>query len=214
MGAVVTPALVIGSLAYAVTAAALVVRDILWLRLLGTIASIGFILANVISPGGPTYVFLAWSSMFLAINVFQISSLIVERRNIQLDEEDQDLHSFVFPNLSVGEFRLLMKAGRRRDISEGVVLAEQGDQGAEVMLIERGVVQLRRDGQELDRLIEGHMLGEVAFVSRRPFSSRAVVAEQTRVVVWQRATLDRLFLRRPSLAIGFHAAFIGQLRRG
>jgi hypothetical protein len=209
----VTAALIIGNLAYAVTAAAPVVRDILWLRILGGVANVGFIVVILMSPGGPTYVFLAWSLLFLAINLFQIGQLILERRNIRLGEEDQDLHAAVFPNLPVGEFRILLKAGRRHDLPPDTVIIEQGDAVAEVLLIERGAVRLERDGRLLDRLVAGHMLGEIAFVAQRPFSSRAVVDIPTRVVAWEPSILNRLFLRRPSLALGFHAAFIGQLRR-
>jgi hypothetical protein len=206
--------LILGSVAYAMAAAALVVRDILWLRVLGAAANIGFVISNLVAPGGPTYVFLFWSVLFLSINFVQIGSLMAERRNIRLGDEDRDVHDLVFPNLSVGEFRILVKAGCRRDLPSGRVLVEQGRASAEVLLIERGAVRLERDGQPLDRLVEGHMLGEIAFVAHRPFSSRAIVDAPTRVIAWERTTLDRLFLRRPSLALGFHAAFIGQLRGG
>jgi Cyclic nucleotide-binding domain len=204
----------VGNLAYAVTAAALVVRDILWLRVLGAVANIGFVVLNITAQDGPAYVFLNWSLLFLAINFYQIGSLIFERRNIRLAEDDEDLHSAVFPNLPVGEFRILLKAGCRRWLNEGAVLVKQGGEAAEVLLIEHGSIKLERDGQLLDRLKPGHMLGEIAFVARRPFSSRAIVDSPTRVVSWRRSTLERLFLRRPSLALGFHAAFIGQLRGG
>jgi CRP-like cAMP-binding protein len=151
--------------------------------------------------------------LFLAINLYQIVSLILERRKIRLSAEDQDLYASVFPNLAVGEFRMLLKRGERRDIPTGTVLVEQGHDCAEVMLVEHGAIALERDGRELDRLREGSMLGEIAFVAGRSFSSKATVAAPTRIVAWERAELNRLFLRRPALAIGFHAAFIGQLRR-
>ena len=205
---------IIGSLAYAITAAALLVRDILWLRVLGMVANLGFVAFNITAQGGPTFVFLGWSLLFLGINLFQIGSLILKRRSIRLPEADEDLHTMVFPSLPVGEFRILLKASSRRDLSEGTVLAEQGGESEQVLLIERGAITLERDGELLDRLIQGHMLGEIAFVARRPFSSRATVATPTRVLSWDRKSLERLFLRRPSIAVGFHAAFIGQLRGG
>jgi hypothetical protein len=147
--------LFVDSLAYAITAAALLVRDILWLRVLGTVANIGFVLSDVVTPGGPTYIFLFWSALFLSINLFQIGSLVLERRDINLSDEDQDVHTSVFPNITVGEFRILLKAGCRRDVSIGCVLVEQGNEAAEVLLIERGMVRLERNGQLLDQLVEG-----------------------------------------------------------
>ncbi len=196
-----------------VTAAALLVRDILWLRVLAALANTGFLVGALLTPGGPNYVFLGWSLVFLAINIVQIVYLILERRDVGLSDRDRDLHLAVFPNLPVGEFRLLLRSGRRREASPGEVFAQQGQASGEVLLVEEGVICLERDGKPLDRLRRGDMLGEIAFVAGRPFSSRAFAETTTQVVAWERNVLDRLFLRRPSLALGFHAAFIGQLRR-
>lgn len=152
--------------------------------------------------------------LFLAINLYQIVQLILERRDVRLSHEDQDLYTSVFSNLAVGEFRLLMKIGNRADLRPGAVLARQGDDGSEVMLVERGAIKLERDGRHLDQILGGGMIGEIAFVAGRPFRSTASAAVRTRIVTWKRADLNRLFLRRPALALGFHATFIGQLKRG
>ncbi len=213
MHILVSAPFVVANLAYVVTAAALLVRDILWLRVLAALANTGFLVGALLTPGGPNYVFLGWSLVFLAINIVQIVYLILERRDVGLSDRDRDLHLAVFPNLPVGEFRLLLRSGRRREASPGEVFAQQGQASGEVLLVEEGVICLERDGRPLDRLRRGDMLGEIAFVAGRPFSSRAFAETTTQVVAWERNALDRLFLRRPSLALGFHAAFIGQLRR-
>jgi len=205
---------VIGNIAYAITAASLLVRDILWLRVLSALANGGFICGNLVAPGAHAYAFVAWSSLFLGINLVQISRLIVERRNIGMSAEDKDLHAAVFPNLPVGDFRVLLKAGERRKLREGAAIVAQGDDPRAVFLVEQGAIRLERDGKPVARLVNGQMLGEIAFVRGRPYSSGARAEAPTRVVVWERSTLDRLFVRRPSIALGFHAAFIGRLEIG
>jgi hypothetical protein len=204
---------VVGSLAYAITAAAFLVRDMLWLRILSAAANGAFVVAGLLSPTGLNAL-VAWTLLFLTINIYQIISLMLERRKVDLRAEDRDLHVSAFSNLSQGEFRLLLKIAHRCEVPEGAVLVEQGQEAADVVLVERGAIELQRDGVLIERLQAGRMLGQVAFVAGRPFTSRAVAATPVRLVVWEREQLNRLFERRPSIAIGFHAAFIGQMRRG
>jgi hypothetical protein len=204
--------LIIGNVAYAITAAAFVVRDILWLRLLSAFANAAFVAANIVAPAGPSYAFLIWSAIFLAINIFQIASLLLERRNVELATEDQDLHSAVFPHLPIGEFRLLLKIASRKEAPAGYILVEQGQNGTDVLVVESGLVTLERNGQPVGALAAGDMLGEMAFAGDRPFSSTAVVREPTKLIGWARKDLENLFARRPLIAIGFHAAFIGALK--
>jgi hypothetical protein len=204
--------LIIGNLAYAITAAAFLVRNMLWLRVLSAAANAGFLLASLLGPSGGKAP-ATWSLIFLAINIYQIIDLILERRKVALQAEDSDLHVSAFPNLPHGEFRQLLKIAHRREVPAGTILVDQGQEAADVLLIERGTIELERDGVRLERLRPGHMLGEVAFVAGRPFSSRAIAATPVRLVVWDRERLNWLFERRPAIAIGFHAAFIGRLRR-
>jgi hypothetical protein len=205
--------LVVGSLANGITAAAFLVRDMLWLRILSAAANAAFLVASLLSPTGPNAL-AGWTLLFLAINIYQIIDLVLERRKVDLADEDRDLHAAVFPNLQHGEFRLLLKIARRCEIPEGATLVEQGQEAADVVLVERGAIELQRDGVLIERLQAGRMLGQVAFVAGRPFASRAVAATPVRLVVWEREQLNRLFERRPSIAIGFHAGFIGQMRPG
>lgn len=205
---------VLGNLAYASSAAAFLVRDMLWLRLLsvfGNIASLTAILIEGVRPSNG--VFMGWLVLFLAINVVQSAILVRERLDTRMDEQDRDLHAAVFPRLSVGEFRLLLRHAHRRTIAEGEVIAWEGRRLGEVLLVEHGSLTLLRGGATVDQRRSGEMLGEVAFVAERYMSTTAVAAETAQIVAWTQEALRRLFARRPAIALGFQGAFIAQAVR-
>lgn len=204
--------LILGNVAYAAMAAALLVRDILWLRILGIFANLGFIAANLASRNGPNYTFMAWSALFVAINCGQIALLWIERFRTDLSDEDRDLHAAVFSNLPTTEFRRLLAAGKRTTFPIGEILVGEGGRRDDVIVIEHGVADVSRSGQVIAQRKDGDMIGEMAFVTHRPFSAQIRVTDTLRAVCWQKDTLQRLFVRRPSLALGFHAAFIGHLQ--
>ena len=87
----VTTSLVIGNLAYAVAAAAFVVRDILWLRLLSALANAAFVTSNIVAPSGPSYAFLSrvnieargqFLGMICAVVLPEVNSQLVPRNHV------------------------------------------------------------------------------------------------------------------------------------
>ena len=72
------------------------VRDILWLRLL-TIVAIGSLLPYY--AGNGLYPPIYWNSVFIAINVYQIYRLLMERRPVRLTLEQQRLYRLGFDRL-------------------------------------------------------------------------------------------------------------------
>ena len=87
--------------------ASFLVRDILWLRLFtccGMILGIVFFTCQPAPLYGPT----AWHVVFLAINVIQIRRLVLERRRLQLTEEQERVAETAFRNRSRDELLTLL----------------------------------------------------------------------------------------------------------
>jgi hypothetical protein len=190
------------------------VRDILGLRILSLIANIAFIVANLASSAGPNYTFMAWSALFVVLNTTQIGMLIMGRYFTVLSQEDEKLRAAVFPHIEIDEFRRLISLGKRYEMPVDHTIVEEGGTRNDVLLIESGTVSVVRDGKMIDIRRDGDMIGEIAFVAHRRFYAAMRVTQKCRVIAWDHDVLHRLFVRRPALAIGFHAAFIGRLHIG
>lgn len=74
------------------------VRDVLWLRLFAVAASLIAIPFYVLQPG-VLWAPLAWSVVFAAINLFQSWLLFMERRQVKLTAEEEEIRRLAFEGL-------------------------------------------------------------------------------------------------------------------
>lgn len=63
---------VAGNLAFILNAGSLWMKDIVWLRIVALLASTCFVIYSATVAGGPLYLMIIWSFVFMAINVFRL----------------------------------------------------------------------------------------------------------------------------------------------
>jgi CRP-like cAMP-binding protein len=69
------------------------------------------------------------------------------------------------------------------DVPAGYVLMQQGDIGREMFVIVSGRVVIERDGQQINELGPGGVVGEMALISEAPRSATVRVVEPARLLV-------------------------------
>lgn len=78
----------------------------------------------------------------------------------------------------------------------------QGDPGKEVYVLQSGVVEITRDGENIAYITErGAYIGEMAFLLRQPRNATAMATETTEAVVISESNLDETIKTDPALAI-------------
>jgi CRP/FNR family cyclic AMP-dependent transcriptional regulator len=82
----------------------------------------------------------------------------------------------LFGNLSRGELVELAKVTEDLDVSDGKVLAREGDIGREFFVIVEGEVSVSKGGQEIRRLSPGDFFGEIALIYESPRRTATVTA--------------------------------------
>jgi O-antigen/teichoic acid export membrane protein len=78
------------------------VRDILWLRLFALASSLIAIPYFFLQPT-PLWAAVGWSTLFVAINLFQSWRLFIERRPVKLTPEEEDVRRLAFGDLHLGK---------------------------------------------------------------------------------------------------------------
>src|SRR5688500_12315794 len=109
-----TLAQALGHLSYFLNATALLMRDILLLRMVAIVAAscnFGFAWMN---GAEPNWITVFWQSLFITINVVWSARLIYERRGLRFTEAEQELYETVFRNFAPGEFLKLMRLAQWR----------------------------------------------------------------------------------------------------
>ncbi len=193
---------------YFLSAVALLMRNMLALRVLATGSGSIILFCSLEEPEKHHRASLVWSLLFLAINFCQMTLLLWERRRIVLTAEAHNLHVVIFPTLTRHEFFKLNRLAQWRDGATGTLLAGQSNPVEEIVVLYDAEAVVERDGQAIKRLADGAIIGELGALAGRPFSATIRLTRFSRYVVWEKGALYRLFKRSPSIASGFERAFI------
>ena len=176
------------------------VRDILWLRWFAVAAAltvIPYYLAqpNVLWPP------VLWGSVFMAINLFQIARIYLERRPVVLSADEQKLYEMGFRALRPREFVSLVLTGEWRDAVPGEKVLEEGKAVEAVSIAISGDVDVRRQGTSLGRLPPGNVIGTALALTGEPSPIEATFAGAARYMRWPLANLRAFADRRPELRL-------------
>jgi hypothetical protein len=124
----------VGHASFLLTALSFYVRDMMVLRGLAIVSGLVGVGYNYWLAAGPLWLVIFWLSAFVAINAVRIIGIVLDRRAIDFNEEESELHETVFQNFSPVEFMKLMWIGKWRmaEIAERLTAQGQEVGGIEV----------------------------------------------------------------------------------
>ena len=99
-------------------------RDQLMLRGLIIGGDLVYILYFLLAPEVPLWGGIFWSAIFMIVNVWMIGRIVADRTHFKMSEDEHRLFRLL-DGLSPGEFRRLMKVGRRHSATTPTVLTEE-----------------------------------------------------------------------------------------
>jgi CRP-like cAMP-binding protein len=171
---------------------AYLVRDILWLRVITVVATLSLVMYYYCCHATPMYEAIAWNSVFILVNVVQITLLFFERCPVYLGEEELRIYRSVFKSLTPREFvKLVQKASTGR-VRPGEVLLEQGAHVDNLTLLVSGLAAVEVQGRRVAEVGDLQFLGEMAFLTQQPASARVVALERCDFLAWPIDDLRRL----------------------
>lgn len=176
--------------------AAFVVRDILLLRILfvtGSFFALGFYF--LLSP--PLWSAIGWTALYIVIHTFWIWRILLERRPVVLNRDEQRLHDLVFGTLDSRKFATLVSLGEWRDGKPGDYIFRNGDPVSDVALHVSGAVSARLDGTELAVLRPGQMIGTGVILTSGIAPCDAVITEPCRYLVLSNPAVQELIAKDP-----------------
>jgi hypothetical protein len=176
------------------------VRDILWLRwfaVAAAIANLPYYLAQSTVLWPP----VIWGVVFMAINLYQIARIYLERRPVVLSADEQQLYDMGFRALRPREFVSLLMAGEWRDAARGERLIEQGRPVERIAIPISGAVEITRGEQILGTFAAGQVIGLALAVTDEPATFDATFSEPGRYMSWPLPSLRKFLDRRPELRV-------------
>ena len=187
------------------------VRDILWLRILTVVAS-ALLIPYYTMQVVPLRDAIAWNVVFMAINVYWIIRLIIERRPVKLTPDQERLRQLSFPSLTPREALNLFATGVWNDLKPGasLVIHDRAGNYFSVILCGDGDVIYR--SEKISKIGEGQFLGDLDVRADTVGDIDVLIRTATRVMCWSRQHLQSYLAERPDVALSLQRSLDLQLR--
>jgi hypothetical protein len=176
------------------------VRDILWLRwfaVAAALTNIPYFLLQDIVLWPP----VLWALVFIAINLYQIVRLYLERRPIVLSQDEQKLYDLGFRSLRPREFVSLSLMGEWKSAEAGERVVTEGEPVSCVCIPITGSADVRKQGASIGALRPGHIIGTALALTGEPSPVEVTFTEPARYMRWSLPSLRSFMDKRPDLRV-------------
>lgn len=189
-----------GHLAFLLVAVSLIVKDILWLRLISIGASMASIIFNY--RGLETHwLVINWNLIFIGINAMRSGLLVRERMMVHFSDEERELYETVFKNFTPVEMMKFLRIGEWRSVAQNFVLSRQREPLDWVYLIYNGEAEVFVDEKKMAVLKDGDFIGEMSFTLGHAATATVVMTQDSKILAWKQEELRKLLDRNPSMKL-------------
>ena len=188
-----------GHLAFGLIAFSFLVKDIFWLRIVSIAASLFSVFYNYTIPVEPMWLAINWNFVFIAVNVYHIGVILYEKREVKMDDKNEELYQTLFKEMTPVEYLKISRAAQWETLKPGQRLITQGMPVPDLYLIYNGTVDVAIDGEKVAELKDGEFVGEMSFLTEKVATASCIVKYEAQCLVWKQREFKELLKRNPSL---------------
>lgn len=169
---------------------ALAFREILWIRVLLTLGYLlRFITQYIFENNINTSI---WMIIFVVINLYQIVTIINERRRRYIEPKIIDLYETVFKSLTSYEFLKFWKSGQVKQVEKDFKIIERETKLNSIILLLNGQVRVQKEGTHIINLPRGSFLGEMSFITKDNASADVIADDDVSYIEWTNEELMKI----------------------
>lgn len=173
-------------------------KNVLMLRILAVAAEITFIPYALFQPT-PLWEPIIWNFVFMAINLYQIVLLLLERRPVKFNADEQKLYDLKFNTLQPREFVKLLTVAQWKTGKAGEKIIEHGSEPTEIYVLSDGTVRVSADGKQWYTIEPGDLLGTTSALLGEPYCFNAECVEDSKYVYFPLEPVRKLIDKNPEL---------------
>ena len=200
-----------GHLAFGLIAFSFLVKDIFWLRILSILASLFSVFYNYTIPTEPMWLAINWNFIFVAVNLYHIGIILYEKREVKMDEKDEELYQTLFKEMSPVEYLKISRAAKWETLKPGRRIITQGMPVPDLYLIYNGTVDVTIDNEHIAQLKDGEFVGEMSFLTEKVATATCKVKYEAQCLVWKQREFRELLKRNPSLYFTIQSVLSAQV---
>ncbi|PSL18552.1 Crp/Fnr family transcriptional regulator [Shimia abyssi] len=199
-----------GHLSYLLLVLSMLMRSMLWLRLMVVASALAGIAFDYFWLGNPVGVF--WQSLLVAVNLAELAILWRNDRRAVFSVEEDAYRTQLLAGLTPGQARRFLDRGRWEELPEGKILTTEGQTPEFLSYLSSGEVAIHIDGR-LVRVVEGgHFIGEMSLVGEDGAVATTILQTPCRVWRIERDKVLRLRETNHATLAVLEAAFARDMR--
>jgi CRP-like cAMP-binding protein len=164
------------------------------------VASSAFAIPYFMLQPTPLWTPVGWTALFMSINLYHITCILLERRPVKLADDEQRLYDLAFQNFKPREFLKLTQFGKWETGRQGDRVLGEGEVISQVTVPISGAVSVRREGKEVAIMGPGELIGAAVALKNHPSYFEAHFVEEGRYMSWQKSDIDRFKEKNPGLS--------------
>ena len=200
-----------GHLAFSLIAFSFLVKDIFWLRIVSILASLFSVFYNFYIPADPMWLAINWNFVFIVVNVYHIGVILYEKREVKMDDKNEELYQTLFKEMTPVEYLKISRAAQWETLKPGQRLITQGMPVPDLYLIYNGTVDVAIDGEKVAELKDGEFVGEMSFITEKVATASCIVKYEAQCLVWKQREFKELLKRNPSLYFTIQSVLSAQV---
>jgi len=200
-----------GHLAFGLIAFSFLVKDIFWLRILSIAASLFSVFYNYVIPIEPMWLAINWNFIFIAVNIYHIAIILYEKREVKMDDKNQELYDTLFSEMTPVEYLKISRAAKWELVKSGQKIITQGMPVPDLYLIYNGTVDVVVDKEQIAELKDGEFVGEMSFLTEKVATATCKVKYDAQCLVWKQREFKELLKRNPSLYFTIQSVLSAQV---
>ena len=200
-----------GHLAFGLIAFSFLVKDIFWLRVLSILASLFSVLYNYIIPVEPLWLAINWNFIFISVNLYHIAVILYEKREIKMDEKNEELYTTLFKEMTPVEYLKISRAAEWKVFKSGEVITREQHLVQDLVLVYNGTIDVVVNGEKVAELRDGEFVGEMSFLTEKSATATCIVKHDSECLVWKQREFKELLKRNPSLYFTIQSVLSAQV---
>lgn len=173
------------------------------LRVLIGVGTCFYLWYYFVAADQPLWEAIATSAAMLVANLLGLAGLILRDSPIMIPREHREIYKR-FKDVPPGDFRMLMRLGERRVLTEKEQLTIEGAPLDRLYYVVSGVLDIEKRGSRF-KMPGGVFVGEVAFLTRLKSSATTTLPAGAEVLVWDVDLLRRKARRKPRFLMALEA---------
>jgi hypothetical protein len=150
------------------------------------------------TPGMPAEFVLAFTTV--VVNLYYVIKYWIEKYMLSVPPEFKRIYRKVFSELTVSEFKIFMRMGKRHHVINTEVI-ENNTEIKEIMLILKGCADVYYENKCVAQLSMGQFMGEMSFLAKKPTTGNVMADGELEYIAWTRDTLGKIHHDHPHLYV-------------